>query len=115
RVGEPRARGRSAEEVPVAREQPPYRARVPLARRAVEAGYADGFQGDALAVQHPEDVMVRNDEERRRVGERLVVGEPGGVRVAVRTDDGERSHTPVEAASDRALARVGRQQAILGQ
>ena len=31
--------------------------------------------------------MVRNDQKFRRVGERLVVGKPGGIGMSVRTDD----------------------------
>jgi hypothetical protein len=41
----------------------------------------------SLAVEHPETVMIRRDEERGRVGEGLVVGVPLRIGVTVRADD----------------------------
>lgn len=42
---------------------------------AVEAGNAEIAELDADAVQHPEEIVIRNDEQRGGILERLVVGE----------------------------------------
>src|SRR5262249_58870329 len=88
-VVEPEPRGRPAKQVPMLREKAPDGARVALDGPAVRARHAERLERDALAVEHPEYVMIGRDEEGGWVGERLVVGEPARVGMAVRTDDGE--------------------------
>ena len=48
----------------------------------------------------------------RRIDKGLVIGEPGGIGVAVRADDRQRPDTFVKASSDRARRRVCGKQAI---
>jgi hypothetical protein len=79
-----------------------------LDRRLVETGNAEVFEGDPLAIEHPEDVMVRDDKERGRVGERFVAREPGGIGMTVRTHDRKRADLAIEASSDCPHRRVGR-------
>ncbi len=74
-VVEPEAGGGAAEEIVVAGEDAPDFAGIG-AFFAVELGDAEGFEGDALRVEHAEDVVVGLDEELGGVGEGLVLGEP---------------------------------------
>ncbi len=59
------------------------------------------LQRHALRVQHAEDVMVRLQQQRRRVGEGLVLRKPARIRVPMRTDDGQVLHRFVQSACDR--------------
>jgi hypothetical protein len=70
------------------------------------------FELDALAIEHPENVMVRRDEERGRVGEGLVVGVPLRIGVTMRADDGQILDRRIECATQVPLHRVGGEQAI---
>ncbi len=112
RVVEPHARGRAAEQVKVFGERVPYPARVRRDRTAIVARNAQVLESYALAVEHPEHVVVRRDEQRRGVGERRVVGEPLRIGVAVRTDDGQILHRRVQAARESADRRVGGEQPV---
>ena len=56
--------------------------------------------GDALAVEHAEDVVVGLDEQRGGIRERLVVGKPGRLGVPVRADDGQVFYLCVQGAGD---------------
>ncbi len=104
-VVEPEAGGGSAEEVVVAGEDAPDLARVG-GLLAVELRDAEGFERDALRVEHAEDVVVGLDEEGGGVGEGLVFGEPARVGVAVRGDDGQVADGVVElSAMGRAACR----------
>jgi hypothetical protein len=113
-VVEPHARRGAAEQVVVLGEAPPDHARVALEGHAAGAVArlrplhrdAQRFQGDALGVEHPEDVVVGRDEERRGLGERQVVGEEGRVDVAVRADEGQGARLVVERARGAAHRRV---------
>ena len=61
-VGEPQTRGGAAEEVEVLAETLPDLAVVGLHRRAVEGRDAEVLHRNSLAVEHPEDVVVGDDE-----------------------------------------------------
>jgi hypothetical protein len=93
-------------------KNPPDGAAVALDRCAVEARHAEAFQRNALAEQHAEDIVVRDDQQARRIGERLVEGIPARIGVAVRTDDRQVLYGGVECAGDRTHARLGREQQI---
>ncbi len=67
---------------------------------------------DSLAVEHAEHVVVRRDEERGRIREWRVVGEPLRIGVAVRAHDRETGHSRVEPARQRARCRVRGKQSI---
>src|SRR5580700_6289320 len=111
-MGKPQPRRRTSEEVPVRRQDVPDLARVGLDRTAVEAPDTERFERDTLAVEHPEDVMVRNDEKRRGVRKWLIAREPCGVGVTVRTDDRQPGDFGIEAARYGANRRLRRKQAI---
>src|ERR1700693_3282926 len=81
RVIEPEARGRASEQVIVGREGSPDLARILFAAAAIAARNAEILEPYALAVEHPEDIVIRRDEQRRGVAEWLVVGVPPGVGV----------------------------------
>src|SRR3546814_1832872 len=63
------------------------RAWVTFDRAAVGAWYTQLLQRNALAVEHAEDVMIGDDQQACRIAEGGVVGEPGGIGMAVRRDD----------------------------
>ena len=65
-----------------------------------------------MGVQHPVDVVVRGDQQRRRVVEWDVVGQPLRRHVAVRRDDRQILDTLVQLPGDRAETRLGGQQPI---
>jgi hypothetical protein len=54
-------------------EQLPDLAPVGLGRRAVAGRHAHALERDPLRVQHPKDVVVRDDEQLCRIRERLVL------------------------------------------
>jgi hypothetical protein len=56
--------------------------------------------------------MVRHDQQVRRIGEGLVIGEPCRIGVAMRADDRQVGHRGIEGARDVAGARLGREQAV---
>jgi hypothetical protein len=87
-------------------------ARVALDAAAVARRDAEVLERDALTVQHAEHVMIGDDEERRGIAERLVVGEPRGIGVAVRAHDGEIGNLGVQPPRDRALAGLRREQSV---
>ncbi len=63
-------------------------------------------------MQHAGDVVIGRDEQRRRVGKRLVAREQLRVDVPVRGDYGQILDARVQATRDRPLAGIGREQAI---
>ena len=69
-------------------------------------------QWHALAVEHPRKVMVRRDQERCRVAERCVIGEPRRIAMAVRANDRARSHLRVELPGDRANRAINREEPV---
>ncbi len=110
-VVQPDRRGRAAEKVEVGREQAPGRARI-AARRLAAPGHPQALQGNALRIEHAEQVVVGGQQQVRRVVEGFVVREPGRVGVAVRADDRQGPHLAVEPPGDGPRIRIGRQQAV---
>ena len=102
---EPAAHRRAAVDVPVRAEQPPHLPGL----RLRQAGRADPerVQPDPAGVQQPGHVVVGGDEQRGRIGERLVVEQQPGVDVAVRGDDRQLPNGVVQPSRDRADAGVG--------
>ena len=93
-------------------ERPPDAARVQLDRSAVAARDAEVLEPDALAVEHPEHVVVRRDEQRRRVRERRVVGEPLRIGVPMRAHDRQVLDRRVEAPRKVARRGIGGEEAV---
>src|SRR3546814_1655528 len=67
------------------------------------------------AVEHAENVMVRPDEEFRRIGKRLVTGVPARVGMAMGGQDGKAADAVIEPPRQRARLVIGREQPILVQ
>jgi hypothetical protein len=93
-------------------EAAPDLPRVGLGPTAVDPRHAEFLERHALAVEHPEDVVIGDDEQRRRIRKRLVLREPRRIGVSVRTDDRQVLDRAIELARDRAGLGIGRKQAI---
>lgn len=104
-------RRRAAEQMVMRRRGPPRLTRFGDWRPVIE-GDPQRFERNALAVEHPQDIMVGAEQQVSRVRERRVGRESCGIGMAVRADDRQASDAVVKAPSDRADIRVGRQQAI---
>ena len=109
---EPEPRRRAAQQVVVLGEAAPDRAAVGLGRAAVGARHAEVGERHALRAEHAEDVVVGDDEELRRIGERQVLGVPARVGVAVRADDRQVAHLGVERARKAPHRGIGRKQPV---
>ncbi len=106
-VVEPEPGRRAAEQMKVLGETAPDFARIGFDRAAVDARHAQVLETHALAVEHAMHVVVGNDEQPRRVGERRVVRKPLRIRVAVRADDRQLGDRSVERAGDVARLAIG--------
>jgi hypothetical protein len=109
---QPQPRRRAAEQVPVLREQPPDGPRVLLDRRAVAGRYAQPLRRDALAQQHPGDVVVGHDDQVGGVAERLVAGQDLRVDVAVRRDQRQVTDQREQLPGEVALPGLGGEQKV---
>ena len=109
---EPQPGRRAAEQMKILRETPPDPARVASRLRRRRASARRSFRGDALAVEHAVHVVVGHDEKPSRIRERLVVGEPLRVGMAMRADDRQVGDRPVKLARDRPRRRIRRKQPI---
>ncbi len=70
------------------------------------------LERDPLRVEHPQDVMVRDNEQIRGCPEgRVRVGKESRVDVAVRADDREAGDAVVELAGDQPLGGIWREKA----
>ena len=86
---------------------------VGLDRPAIPPRHAERLQRHALRVEHAEDVVVGDDQQIGRAAERVVrVGEHARVDVAVRADQRQARHLPVEVLGDLLLARIGAEEAV---
>ena len=106
---EPNARGCSAKEVVVAREDSPDFARV-LDFRAADFQL---LHRDALAIEHPVDVVIGLDKQFGGIGKRLVPRKPCGLCVPMRADDWQRSNVCVKGAGNGSRGRLGRKKAVV--
>ena len=107
---QPRPHGRSGEHVPMGAERPPGRAGTSL----VEIAPTDPevLEGHATGVEQAGHVVVGGDQQRRRIGERGVVDQQGGIDVTVRGQERCVGHRGVEATGHRPRRRVRREQAV---
>lgn len=96
-------------------EKAPDLAPIGLNGLAVDAGNTEAFQGDSLAEQHAEDIMIGNDQKLGWVGEWFVFGEPTRIGVTMRADDRQVANLPIEPARQAADRRLDRKQAIVIQ
>ena len=111
-VVEPQPGRRAAEQMKVLGEAAPDFARIGLDRAAVDPRHAEVLETHALAVEHAMHVVVGNDEQPRRIGERRVVGEPLRIGVAVRADDRQAGDRRVERARNVARLGIGGKQSV---
>ncbi|AUW45159.1 hypothetical protein CUJ84_Chr004864 [Rhizobium leguminosarum] len=56
--------------------------------------------------------MIGNDQQRGRIFERLVVGEPGRLGMPVRADDRKIAHRLVEVSRDGPCCRISRKKPV---
>jgi len=103
---DPKARRRSAEKVIFGGESAPDIAAAGN-QLAVETRHAELIEFGAGAVQHAEEIVVGNDEQRRGVFEGLVVCEPGRFGMPVRADDRKGAYGLVEIACYCPRCRIG--------
>ena len=107
---EPEPDGRAPQDRPALAQHPPHPPRRLLRERFLPD--AQLVQPGAVGVQQPRHVVIGRDEQRRRVGERVVLQQPQRVDVPVGRDQRQIAHRCVEAPGDRPLRRVGRQQPV---
>ena len=107
---EPEAHRRAPEQVPAFAQQPPRRPRRVFGERALPD--PEVVEPDPVGVQQPRHVVVGGHEQRRRVGERLVVEQQPRIDVTVRRDHRQVTHRVVQPPRDRPLARLRGQQPI---
>ena len=79
---------------------------------AVHPGDTEVGEVDALGGQHPEHVVIRDDEKLRGVRERDVLGEDLGFHVAVHADEREGLRLAVDLPGDLSLLGGRRQRTV---
>ncbi len=93
----------------------PDLAMIGLRRAAVSARHAQRLQGHALGIEHPEDVMIGDDEEIGwRAERRVFIGQQPRVDMTMRADDGQPRHACVQLPRHAPLRRVGVKETIFG-
>ena len=115
RVLQPELRRRAPEQMEVIGECTPDEPAVALRVAPVERPDAERLEGDPLAVQHAQQVMVPRHQLGGRVAEPDVVGELCRVAVTVRAHDGQRPRPLVDAPGDLPGARISGQESIVVQ
>ena len=112
-VVEPDGGRRRAKEMVVLGESPPDPPWVSLDLTAAAAARnAERLEGETARIEHPQDVVIRRDEERGGVRERRVLREQLRVDVAVRADERKGLRLGVQIARDPADGRVGVEETI---
>jgi hypothetical protein len=109
---EPHPRGRAAKQGVVLREDSPDFPRIGFRDAAVDRRYAERVELHALAVEHAEDVVIGDDQQRGGIAECLVPREPCWIGMAVRTDDRQVLDARMQCAGDVAGAAVAGEQAV---
>lgn len=86
----------------------------PDSARVFDDGLTDAeiVHGDALAIEHAEDVVIGLDEEGGGIGEGLIFCEPRSLGVPVRADERQLCNVRVKGASDFPRGRVGGKEAV---
>ena len=103
---EPHPGGRSPEEVVMLGEKTPDLPGIAFDRTAVDPGNPEFFERDALAVEHPEQVMIRDQEQLGGIGKGDIVRIPPGIGVPVGADDGQILDLAVQTAGDPPLGGI---------
>src|ERR1019366_2289427 len=70
------------------------------------------LQRHALRVQHPENVVVRLDEQRSRIGKRLILGEPARISMTVWRNDRQVANSLIQLHSHGARGGFSRKKSI---
>ena len=107
---EPETHRRAAEQIPTAAQQPPNVPRRFLGERPLPD--PEGVERHAVGMQQPRHVVIRRHEQRRWVGERLIVEQYLGIDVAMRRDHRQVAHGVVDPPCDGALAGLRGQQPV---
>src|SRR5258706_5756997 len=112
---EPRTSWRRPKEMPMIGQPLPDLARSALdsMRRSIDPRNTERLERNALRVQHPNDVMIRRDDERRRVHKRIVGCEDCGIDMPMRRDDRQRARLIVQRARVTPDCRIRIEVAIL--
>ena len=108
---EPKARGRAAKQVIVRGEGAPGFTSVSC-RLAIAPRDGERVKPHTLAVEHPENVMVRLQQQLGRLAPGAIVGEPSRISMPVRADNRQPGDLGVERARDRPLRGIARKQAV---
>ncbi len=96
-VREPGAARRAAKQVEVVREHLPDLPRIRFRRRPIQPRDPEALHRHALRVQHPHEVVIRHDDQRRRVWKRRVLGEHPRVDMPVRAHQREIRDTVIQS------------------
>src|SRR5262249_12582861 len=106
-VRQPHARRRAAKQMEVFGEGLPDFAVVGLHRAAVNARYAERFHRDALRVEHPENVVVGNEQQISGRAEWIIRGgEHPRINMAMRADQRLVGDLAIETQRDLFLSRI---------
>jgi hypothetical protein len=100
---QPVAGGRATEELPVLTKRTPDLSGVGFNRSAIESRHSKPSGLDALGSQHPEYVVIGNDQQLRWVGKWAVVGEHLRLHVAMHADQRQVFRFAIDVPGDAAL------------
>jgi hypothetical protein len=109
---EPHTRRRTSKKKIMLGKGPPDLSRVPFHLTSVGERNAQAFQRNSLTVEHPEDVVIRDEEKIGRIEKSNVFGIPARVGMAMGTNDGQFSHMGVETSGHCTDFWVAREQTI---
>src|SRR5689334_21845511 len=73
---------------------------------------AERLHGDTLRVEHPEQVVVRCDQQSGRLGKGPILRQERRIDVAMRADQGQTTHLFIEGAGGPAHGRLGVEETI---
>src|ERR1700733_3350292 len=105
---QPDARRRSAKKKIVAGKDAPNSPRI-LHLRLADFKIV---KWDSLTQKHPVDVMIRLNKQLGWIRKSFVLREPGGLRVTMRTDDGQIFDARIESPRNGSRRRVSRKQSV---
>ncbi len=108
-IVQPHARRRSTEQLIVARKCPPHLPRI-LHHRLPNLQLIQRY---TLAVEHAIHIVVRLNQQLRRIGKRLIPRKPPRLCVAMWTHNRQVANTFIKGAGNRAHIGLGREQAIV--
>ena len=112
-VFQPHPGGGPPEKVIMFREEAPDFPGIGFDRPPVLSGNAQFFHRDAPAVKHPEDIVIRDQEQLGRIGKGGIVRKPARIGVAVGADDGKILDLAVQPMGDLPPDRIARKESII--